>query len=79
MTNMAANTMSDVMTAEPCIVNFHMLHKAKLLSNSKACLSITPFLQAIQATGKTLFIFTLAGTASHPPASLHFLQGNAVK
>jgi len=68
---MAAN-MFDVMTAEPCIVNFHMLHKVKLLCNTKACLSITPFLQAIQATGKTLLIFTLAGTASHPPASLHF-------
>jgi hypothetical protein len=66
-TSMAANT-SDVMTAEPCIVSFHMLHKVKLLCNSKACLLSTPFLQAIQAIGKTLFIFTLAGTASHPPA-----------
>lgn len=69
---MAANTMSDVMTAEPCIVNFHVLHKVKLLCNSKACLSITPFLQPTQAIGKTLFTFTLAGTASHPSASLHF-------
>jgi len=55
---MTANTMSDVTTAEPCVVNFHMLHKVKLLCNNKACLSITPFLQAIQAIKKTLFMYT---------------------